>query len=209
KSLDTLWSQKDRKHGLARAQLSAMGETCQLIPWKTLHQRHCNIGLLLRGCVTSLFTPCQPPFNSPPSTTSRTALPPHNQISRPIIVTHRQLRSHPTSKALTPSSALLCVERRRLFRGLCVLPNKALQLCPNITGSLVKKEIVCDVTNVSIHKFKKRFISSLECPACARMYDGNTHGAIRARSSFQLAFPPGESLAAPSRFTTSRITVHT
>ncbi|RNF04812.1 trans-sialidase [Trypanosoma cruzi] len=187
-----------------------MGEASQLIPWKTLHQRHCNIGLLLRGCVTSLFTPCQPPSNSPSSsTTSHTALLPHNHASRPIIVTHLQLQSHPTSKALAPSSALLCVERRRLSRGLRVLPNKVLQLCPNITGSLAKKEVVCDVTNVSIHKFRKRFIGSLECPACARMHDGSTHGASRARSSFQLASPPGESLTAPSRFTTGQITVHT
>ncbi|RNC42542.1 trans-sialidase [Trypanosoma cruzi] len=186
-----------------------MGETSQLIPWKTLHQRHCNIGLLLRGCVTSLFTPCQPPSNSPPSSTTRhMALPPHNHASRSIIVTRLQPQSHPASKALAPSSGLLCVERRRLSRGLRVLPNKALQLCPNITGSLVKKETVCDVTNVSIHKFKKRFIGSLECPACARMYDGNTHGASRARSSFQLASPPGESLTAPSRFTTGRIKWH-
>ncbi|RNE96271.1 trans-sialidase [Trypanosoma cruzi] len=187
-----------------------MEETSQLIPWKTLHQRHCIIGLLLRGCVTSLFTPCQPPFNSPPSSTTRhTALPPHNHASRPIIVTHLQLQSHPTSKALAPSSSLLCVERRRLSRGLRVLPNKALQLCQNITVSLAKKETVCDVTNVSIHKFRKRFTGSLERPACAHVYDGNTHGAIRARSSFQLASPPGESLAAPSRFTTGRITLHT
>ncbi|RNC35202.1 trans-sialidase [Trypanosoma cruzi] len=180
-----------------------MGKKSRLIPWKTFHQRHCNIGLLLLGCVTSLFTPCQSPFNSPPSSTTRhTALLPHNHTSRPIIVTHLQLQSHPTSKALAPSSALLCVERRRLSRGLRVLPNKALQLCPNITGSLAKKETVCDVTNVSIHKFKKRFIGSLEYPACARMYDGNTHGASRARSSFQLASPPGDSLTVPSRFTT-------
>ncbi|RNC34807.1 trans-sialidase [Trypanosoma cruzi] len=187
-----------------------MGETSQLTPWKTLHQRHCNIGLLLLGCVTPPFTPCQPPSNSPPSsTTSHTALLPHNHTSRPIILTDLQLQSHPTSKALAPSSALLCVERRRPSRGLRVLPNKALQLCPNITGSLAKKETVCDVANVSIHKFKKRFIGSVKCPACARMHDGNTHGASRARSSFQLASPPGESLTAPSRFTTSRITVHT
>ncbi|RNE95664.1 trans-sialidase [Trypanosoma cruzi] len=186
-----------------------MVEASQLIPWKTLHQRHCNIGLLLRGCVTSLFTPCQPPSNSPPtSTTRRTALLPHNHTSRPIIVTHLQLQSHPTSKALAPSSALLCVERKRLSRGLRVLPNKALQLCPNITGSIAKKETVCEVTNVTIHKFKERFIGSLEWPACARMYDENTHGVSRARSSFQLASPPGESLTAPSRFTTSQITVH-
>ncbi|RNC46996.1 trans-sialidase [Trypanosoma cruzi] len=186
-----------------------MGETSRLIPWKTLHQLHCNIGLLLRGCVTSLFTPCQPPFNSPPSSTkSHTALPPHNHASRPIIVTHLRPQSHPTSKALAPSSALLCIERRRLSRGLRVLPNKALQLCSNITGSLAKKETVCDATNVTIHKFRKRFIGSLECPACARMYDGNTHDAIRARSSFQLASPPGESLTAPSRFTTGQTTVH-
>ncbi|KAF8282359.1 putative trans-sialidase, Group VI [Trypanosoma cruzi] len=138
-----------------------------------------------------------------------TALPPHNHTSRPIIVTHLKLQSYPTSKALAPSSALLCVERRRLSRGLRVLPNKALQLCPNITGSLAKKETVCDVTNVSIHKFRKRFIGSLECPACARMHDENTHGASRARSSFQLASPPGESLAAPSRFTKGQITLHT
>ncbi|RNC38771.1 trans-sialidase [Trypanosoma cruzi] len=187
-----------------------MGETSQLIPWKTLHQRHCNIGLLLRGRVTPPFTPCRPPFNSPSSsTTSHTALLPHNHASRPIIVTHLKLQSHPTSKALAPSSTLLCVERRRLSRGLRVLPNKALQLCPNITGSLAKKGTVCDVTNVSIHKFKKRCIGSLECPACACMHDGNTHGASRARSSFQLASPPGESLTAPSHFTTGRITVHT
>ncbi|RNC52952.1 trans-sialidase [Trypanosoma cruzi] len=186
-----------------------MGETSQLTPWKTLHQHHCNIGLLLRGCVTSLFTPCQPPSNSPPSsTTRRTALLPHNHTSRSIIVTHLKLQSHPTSKAPAPSSALLCVERRRLSRGLRVLPNKALQLCPNITGSLAKKETVCDVTNVSIHKFRKRFIGSLECPACARMYDGNTHGASRARSPFQLASSPGESLTAPPRFTTGQTTVH-
>ncbi|RNF04093.1 trans-sialidase [Trypanosoma cruzi] len=187
-----------------------MGEASQLIPWKTLHQRHCIIGLLLRGCVTSLFTPRQPPSNSPPSsTTSHTALPPHNHASRPIIVTHLQLQSHPTSKFLAPSSALLCVERRRLSRGLRVLPNKARVLCPNITVSLAKKETVCDVANVSIHKFRKRFMGSLECPACARMHDGNTHGASRARSSFQLASPPGESLTAPSRFTTGQITLHT
>ncbi|RNF08990.1 trans-sialidase [Trypanosoma cruzi] len=162
------------------------------------------------SCVTSLFTPCQPPFNSPPSSSTRhTALLPHNHASRPIIVTHLQLQSHPTSKAPAPSSALLFVERRRLSRGLRVLPNKALQLYPNITGSLAKKEAVCDVTNVSIHKFKTQFMGYMECPACARMHDGSTHGAIRARSPFQLASPPGESLAAPSRFTTGQITVHT
>ncbi|ESS55559.1 trans-sialidase [Trypanosoma cruzi Dm28c] len=110
-----------------------------------------------------------------------TALPPHNHTSRPIIVTHLKLQSYPTSKALAPSSALLCVERRRLSRGLRVLPNKVLQFCPNITGSLAKKEAVCDVTNVAIHKFRKRFIGSLECPACAHMHEGNTHGASRAR----------------------------
>ncbi|RNF00177.1 trans-sialidase, partial [Trypanosoma cruzi] len=47
-----------------------MGEASQLIPWKTLHQRHCNIGLLLHGCITPPFIPCQPPSNSPPSSTT-------------------------------------------------------------------------------------------------------------------------------------------
>ncbi|RNE99159.1 trans-sialidase [Trypanosoma cruzi] len=186
-----------------------MGEASQLIPWKTLHQRHCIIGLLLHGCDFSLHSvPTSVQFPAQQHYKSHCAASAQSHASRPIIVTHFQLQSHPTSKALAPSSSLLCVERRRLSRGLRVLPNKALQLCPNITGSLAKKEAVCDVANVSIHKFRKRFIGSLECPACAHMYDGNTHGASRARSPFQLASPPGESLTAPSRFTTSQITVH-